>query len=686
MAKSLGIDLGSANSAAASTRVTGKTHETEMIPSRYGETKQGMVFPSYVEFDATGEFKCFGEEARRNMAVAPRRVVWGVKRLIGRTYGELTPEDKARFQYPIEQGENNEIVIPIGAKRYAPEDIARIVLQKIREDAEDDSIYGNPVATTVDRAIVTRPAYFLAPRTEATRNAATAVFEKVTVVSEPEAAALAYGIELDPGRGSLVMTVDWGAGTLDLLISVLTQHPNRGVALLDSAYPPCGHPQLGGMDMDDALIDEAIRVYGLQDLAEVLLTTAGSDTDAPAPANAQALKELGELRLAVEGAKIDLATRRRKEVDVSYRGKPLDLKVARSAADVPDGETDWVVLEDVIAPQLREFRQQVADAVERSGLAPEDIGQLLLVGGPMKMPCVLDVLADIFVSNAGVSAQLDSMANGGFPVDPMECVARGAALYAVRDELADDIIDIPKPGLPHDYGLLFRNPGGVRQGKILVPAGSRCPIEGSTDSLGCIGTPGDVVPISLYYRVPQSGEYLPLGEYGFHPTYAATPRGPKASFSATLSFDGEDVVRATLLDENSGQRLELKHLNRGEAGRPIPEPKAFGDQDPGPDPGPGPHVPTRVPDVPAQLAQRARNRAIGFLAAAEAAQTAPGLAAGARSEIGQRHEVLSRALQSLPQRGDSPQDVYQAVQHGCEELRDTLIGHGLYTTGSEAVR
>ena len=663
----IGVDLGTYNSAAAYAQPGG---QVLMIESSYGRTWQGMVFPSFVKLDAAGNPQAWGEEARQQMAVAPRQVVWGVKRLIGRAYREVEQE-RQRFLYPMVEGADGGIELPFGERRYTPADISRLILEWIKREAESPA---NPfIVGKVERVVVTHPAYFKSEMIRLTRQAAQgAGFRQVELIAEPVAATLAYGLQLDPAKGHLIMAIDWGAGTLDIVITEL-RAGDGGRPIVDQARPACGHVQLGGLDMDDALVARAIEVYQLQDLAP--LVERLREGQPLSGADATLLRNLGDLRLHVEQAKIRLSELRTTTVETPYRGRPLTIQMARSRRDAPGRSGDWVILEDALAPHLQRFRRHIEFALQENGLRAEEIDHVLLIGGPMHMPCVRAVVADVFRRNAAVSRELAQVEQAGFPVDPMECVAQGAALYG-RGEGPEP----PPNQLPYHYGLALRNPSGRYQGRILLQRGQAAPCEGRLQGLTAHGKPGDSIPVSIYiWEVGPDGGYQLVGDYRFSPAFDSKGL---AQFEGVLRADEQGVVSAYWSDLRvRGGTLRLEGLNelRGE---PMPEPeeiqeldfnawvqemqrrgmteeqieKAIRDQTPD----------GTVKPIDAARVEATRRAAQNILDLCERAlQHDPRLAGDSQAREGCAQ--LREALRRLP-RGEAPYELWAPVAHGAEML------------------
>lgn len=659
----IGIDLGTYNSAASYAQDDG---QVLMVSSSYGPTWQGTVFPSFVKFDALGNPQSFGEEAHQQMALAPQQVVWGVKRLIGRSFREVEAE-RRRFLYPLVEGSDGGIVFPIGAQRYTPTDVSRFILAWIKREAESPA---NPfIVGKVERAIITHPAYFKSEMIRLTREAAQgAGFKEVELIAEPVAATLAYGLHLDASRPQFVMTIDWGAGTLDIVITIL--HEERGRPVVDQARPASGNVQLGGLDMDDALLAQAIATYNLSDLAPLVERVRQGQT--LAGVDASLLRNLGDLRLHIEQAKIRLSEMPTIAVDTPYRGRPLTIQMARSRQDAAGRPGNWIILEEALQPLLARLKGHIEFALQENGLRPEEIDHVLLVGGPMHMPCVRQTISNVFRNNAGVRRELEEIETRGFPVNPMECVAQGAALYARK------LVVPPPTQLAYHYGLALRLPIGY-QGRILLERGRSVPCEGRLEGLTVYGRPGDTVPVSIYIREEgPDGGYQVIGDFRFSPAFDT--KGV-ARFSGLLRADKNGVVSAYWSDMRApGAPLRLEGLNelRGE---PIPAPIEIKEVDikalieemqrQGMTPEQISEQLQRLTDegrlapIPANRVEATRRGAESLLQLAESIRHGnPTLAQDMAFQ--QRLNQLREALRGLP-RGEAPYAQWAAVQHGAEE-------------------
>jgi molecular chaperone DnaK len=356
MPRIIGIDLGTSNSAAAYM----EGGKPKMIPSAEGTTiVGGKAFPSYVAFTKEGEL-LVGEPARRQAVANPEGTVFAVKRKMGTDY-----------KYKI------------FGKEYTPQQISAFILQKIKRDAE---LY---LGEKIEKAVITVPAYFDDRQRQATKDAAAiAGLEVVRLVNEPTAACLAYGLDKVKEKDQQVLVFDLGAGTLDVTIM------NFGQGVFE-VIATSGDTQLGGTDMDEALIDYIIKEFKREH---------GIDLRGDKIAM-QRLKE------AAEKAKIELSSVLETEINLPFitataeGPKHLLMKITRAK------------LEELVKPIVERCRKPIEQALADAKLTPQDIEKIILVGGPTRMPIIQDFIANIFGS--------EKIARG---IDPMECVAMGAAI------------------------------------------------------------------------------------------------------------------------------------------------------------------------------------------------------------------------------------------------------------------
>ena len=365
MSKIIGIDLGTSNSA-ASVLQGGRP---VMIPSSEGASLYGKAFPSVVAFTKDGKM-FVGEPARRQAVSNPDGTIMAAKRKMGST-----------FKYDIH------------GKSYTPQQISAFILQKIKRDAEAFLGY------KVEKAVITVPAYFDDDQRQATKDAGTiAGLEVVRIVNEPTAASLAYGLD-KKNQDAKILVFDLGGGTLDVTIMEF----GGGVFEVKSTS---GDTSLGGTDMDQAIMNFIIKEFEKESSIDL------SD-DATA---------LQRVREAAEKAKIELSTTIETDINLPFitatdKGpKHLTMKLTRSQ------------LEKLIDPLVQRCKKPVEQALKDSNLKKEEIDEIILVGGPTRMPVVKQFVEKLLAKKA----------EGG--VDPMECVAVGAAIQA--GVLAGDVKDV----------------------------------------------------------------------------------------------------------------------------------------------------------------------------------------------------------------------------------------------------
>ena len=363
--KIIGIDLGTSNSA-ASVLEAGRP---KIIPSAEGSTLYGKAFPSVVAFARQGQL-LVGEPARRQAVTNPEGTVMAAKRKMG-----------TNFKYSV-----------LG-KEYTPQQISAFLLQKIRKDAE--AHIGEPVR----KAVITAPAYFDDNQRQATKDAGTiAGLEVVRIINEPTAACLAYG--MDKGdKEQTILVFDFGGGTLDVTVMEF----GEGVFEVKSTS---GDTQLGGTDMDEALIKFIVKKFKDEEGIDL------NDDDTA----------MQRVREAAEKAKIELSTTLETDINLPYitatnKGpKHLAMKLTRAK------------LEELVMPLVEKCRKSVEQAMKDAKLATKDINKVIMVGGPTRMPCVQKFVESI------VGKKVER------GVDPMECVAMGAAIQG--GVLAGEVKDI----------------------------------------------------------------------------------------------------------------------------------------------------------------------------------------------------------------------------------------------------
>ncbi len=363
MGRIVGIDLGTTNSEAAYM----ESGQPKIIPSAEGSTYGGKMFPSIIAFTKDGPL--VGEPAKRQAILNPERTVMQIKRKMGTNY-KVTIDDKT----------------------YTPQEISAMVLRKIRQDAEQF------LGEKVTQVVITVPAYFNDNQRQATKDAGQiAGLEVLRLVNEPTAAALAYG--LDKEAEGKICVLDLGGGTFDVTLMEM----GEGVFEVASTS---GDTQLGGMDMDNTLVDWLVADFR-------------TEYEADLRPDRQAMQRV---RDAAEKAKIELSSTVNTTLNLPFitqkAGKPLHLEVSMTRAK----------LEELIEPVLSRLEAPIRQAFKDAGWDPKEVNHIILVGGPTRMPVVRDRFERILGRKA---------ARG---VDPMQCVALGAAIQGAI--LSGEIKDI----------------------------------------------------------------------------------------------------------------------------------------------------------------------------------------------------------------------------------------------------
>ncbi len=671
----IGIDFGTYNSEAAYMLPNG---EVILLQAYHGPTSQGYTIPSFIKFLANGEYEKYGESARQDISIAPHLVVWGIKRLLGKSYQKAKDEGELdRFQYPIEKATDGSIVIRIGNETYTPVEISRIFLEKVKADCESDF---NPIRGNITKAIITHPAYFDSDKIEAVKAAGImAGFSEIELIREPEAAAIAYKDVIDfKLEDSWTMVIDWGAGTLDIVITKF-HLDDKGRPKIDTLFPPYGDNSLGGIDMDDALFEEAKSLYCLDNLTP---------------------RETKDIRSELEKGKIDVSTKPWILKPAIYKGRNIMLKIARNEKELPPNEDKkgWIFVESVLNRPSKKFRDGILGkfktcilfALRSNGFQPDAINQLILVGGPMHMPCVRNAIANInenikedefgiFQDNEKVVSQLKKIEKEGFPVNPFEAVVRGAAIYG---SIGVAGIEISKKQTPYGYGYLFSG----RYGEVLIPIGITGGIQ--KQAQGPLSnpsiSPGESIPVSLLksIKAPDGEKYYKIGDYEFVPIIAQTG----AAFIPILEMDEDLIVSLTIKDLNSPNppfRLKLSKHQEIETIKPMPITTIELPEDPVGKAAAIAQIEELIKgkakiSIPADKVDELRRKGEAYVKFIEVKEKQ-----GKKfsSEIKALHAKLKQDLKNLP-KGQLPpegQGLYQAVSSDCGQLKNILIEDGVYT-------
>jgi len=368
MAKVIGIELGTSNSAAA----VMEGGRPVIIPSAEGAgVASGKAFPSYVAFTKDNQ-RLVGAPARRQMAINPEGTIYAAKRKMGQDY---------KFK--------------VMGKEYTPQQISAFILQKIKQDAE--AYLGDKV----EEVVITCPAYFDDNQRQATKDAGEIAGLKVLrIVNEPTAACLAYGLEKSD-KEQKIMVFDLGGGTLDVTIMEMAQ----GVFEVKATS---GDTQLGGTDMDNVLIEHIAAQFK-------------KDSGIDLRNDKMAMMRLKE---AAEKAKIELSSSVTTDINLPFitadatGPKHLTMSINRAK------------LEELVGPIVDRCKHPIEQALSDSKLTPAQVDRIIMVGGPTRMPIVQKFVEDY------VGKKIER------GIDPMECVALGAAVQAaiIKGDMKDVLL------------------------------------------------------------------------------------------------------------------------------------------------------------------------------------------------------------------------------------------------------
>ncbi|PAX55187.1 molecular chaperone DnaK [Brunnivagina elsteri] len=374
MGKVIGIDLGTTNSCVAV--LEGGQ------PIVIANSEGGRTTPSIIGFGKGGE-RLVGQLAKRQAVTNAENTINSIKRFIGRRWEDTQP-DHSRVPYQCIKGRDDTVDVQIRGRNYTPQEISAMILQKLKQDAE------NFLGEVVTQAVITVPAYFTDAQRQATKDAGTiAGLEVLRIINEPTAAALAFGLE-KKDQEQLILVFDLGGGTFDVSILQL----GDGVFEVKAA---CGNNHLGGDDFDHVIVEWMIETFKQEEQIDL----------------AQDKMALQRLREAAEKAKIELSNMGSTSINLPFitadatGPKHLETELSRSK------------FEELASNLVIATVEPMAQALKDAELKPENIDKIILVGGSTRIPAVQNALMKFF--------------NGKAPdrsINPDEAVALGAAIQA----------------------------------------------------------------------------------------------------------------------------------------------------------------------------------------------------------------------------------------------------------------
>ena len=492
MSKIIGIDLGTTNSVVAIM----EGGEPVVITNEEG----GRTTPSVVAFAKDGN-RLVGQVAKRQAVTNPENTLYSIKRFMGRKYDEVA-EEISQVPYNVVKASNGDVKINVDGKEYSPPEIAAMVLQKLKKAAEDY------LGQSVDKAVITVPAYFNDAQRQATKDAGKiAGLEVMRIVNEPTAAALAYG--LDKKKEETIAVFDFGGGTFD--ISVL--EVGEGVVEVKSTN---GDTHLGGDDVDEILVEWIIDEFK-------------KDQGIDLQNDKMALQRLKE---SAEKAKIELSTAMETEINLPFitadqsGPKHLVMKLTRAK------------FEQLIEPVLSRLMPPVDKALADAGLKPADIDELVLVGGSTRIPKVQEMVKEYFGKDPNKS------------VNPDEVVGLGAAVQA--GVLSGDKTDILLLDVtPLTLGI--ETLGGVFT--EMIPRNTTIPTRKSEIFSTASDNQTSVEVHVLQGERPMATDNKTLGKFhlvGIPPAPRGVPQ-----VEVTFDIDANGIVNVSAKDVGTGREQKI---------------------------------------------------------------------------------------------------------------------------------
>ena len=500
MAKVIGIDLGTTNSAMA----VMEAGEPQIIENAEGR----RTTPSVVAFNAKTEERFVGELARRQAITNPENTVYSAKRFIGRRFDDgSVKDDISSVSFKLGELDGGDVGIVLNGKTSAPAEISAMVLRKLKEDAEAK------LGDTVTQAVITVPAYFNDGQREATKIAGqVAGLEVLRIINEPTAAALAYGLDKEGER--TIAVYDLGGGTFDVTILAL----GEGVFEVKSTN---GDTHLGGDDFDATLVNYLADEFKKENLIDLREDVSAHQ----------------RLRVEAERAKIELSSVASTEINLPF------ISADSSGPKHLQSTLTRAKLEEMTSALIDRTSGPTKNALKDAGVAPGEIDEVILVGGMTRMPAVIEMVTALFGKEPNRT------------INPDEVVAVGAAIQA--GVLQGDVTDVLLLDVtPLSVGI--ETLGGVRT--ALIDRNTTIPTSKTETFTTAADSQSSVEIHVVQGEREMAGDNTSIGRFNLDGILPA-PRGVP-QIAVTFDIDADGILKVSAKDNGTGKEQHITITGR----------------------------------------------------------------------------------------------------------------------------